>query len=124
MVAVVTHTRAALAQALAEATGQLARVLRGLLAVVALLGGALDALITAAVGIPRLAWITTHLARMVASEYRRGYHNAIDVEILTDTPTPSPPTTARVVQVWIPAGPDHTRPPRPRPAPPPPWMEQ
>lgn len=122
MVAVVTHTRAALAQALADATGQLAHVLRGLLAVVALLGGALDALITAAVGIPRLAWVATHLAAVVANQYRRGYHDAIDVEILTDTPTTSPPTTARVVQVWIPAGPDHTNPPRP--APPPPWMEQ
>jgi hypothetical protein len=59
-------------------------VARGLLVVAVFLLGALDALITARLGIPRLAWLGRKLARAIADEYRRGYHNAVDVEIIEE----------------------------------------
>lgn len=59
-------------------------VSRGLLAVTVFLFGALDALITARLGIPRLAWLGRRVGRAIADEYRRGYHNAIDVEIIEE----------------------------------------
>lgn len=59
-------------------------VARGLTAVAAFLLGAFDALLTARIGIPRLAWVAKVLGREIAGEYRRGYHDACDVEVIEE----------------------------------------
>lgn len=59
-------------------------VARGLAAVAVCALGAADALITARLGIPRLAWLSRKVWRGIADEYRRGRHNAIDAEIIEE----------------------------------------
>ncbi|MGI8333518.1 hypothetical protein ACRYCC_26495 [Actinomadura scrupuli] len=66
-----------------EARGNTARaVARGLLAVLLLVLTGVDALATALVGLPPLAWIGRKLGRELADEYRRGYHGALDAEVI------------------------------------------
>lgn len=61
--------------------GRARAVRRGVTAVAFLLLGALDALLTARLGIPRLAWLSRKVGREIADEYRRGYHDAVDAEV-------------------------------------------
>lgn len=64
-----------------DRSGHARAVRRGVTAVAFLLLGALDALLTARLGIPRLAWLGRKLGREIADEYRRGYHDAVDAEV-------------------------------------------
>lgn len=66
------------------AAGRLRAIGRGLVAVAALLLTALDALITARLGLPRLAWVGRRVRREIADEYRRGYHDAQDTEVIDE----------------------------------------
>lgn len=59
-------------------------VARGLWAVFVLLATAVDALVTAWLGVPPLAWLGRRIGRVIADEYRRGYHNARDAEEVLD----------------------------------------
>jgi hypothetical protein len=59
-------------------------VLRGLAAVAALFAGAADALITAALGVPRVGWLARRAGEAAASEYRRGAWDAVDAEVIDD----------------------------------------
>lgn len=59
-------------------------VARGLLAMLALLLTAIDALITARLGLPRLTWAGRIVGRELAAEYRRGYHDARDAEVIDE----------------------------------------
>lgn len=66
-----------------RARGNTARaVARGLIAVLLLVLTGVDALATALVGLPPLAWIGRKLGRELADEYRRGYHDAQDAEVI------------------------------------------
>ena len=67
-------------------------VLRGVWAVARVLGGALAALVSAAVGTPP-AWLA-RLGRQLADEYRAGRVGAIDAEIVHDPHDHIPPPTA------------------------------
>jgi hypothetical protein len=62
-------------------------ILRGLAAVAALLATAVDALITAVIGIPPVTWALRRIRRAIGEEYRRGYHGAVDAEVIEDTTT-------------------------------------
>ena len=57
---------------------------RGLAAAVLLVLGAIDALVTARFGLPRLAWMSRRVGRGLADEYRRGYHDACDAEVIEE----------------------------------------
>lgn len=59
-------------------------VARGLLAVLICLLGAVDALITSHLGIPRLTWLVRTWTREIADEYRRCYHGARDADVVHD----------------------------------------
>jgi hypothetical protein len=59
-------------------------VRRGVAAVVALVLTAVDALVTARLGLPRLAWMGRRVGRELAEEYRRGYHDARDAEVIDE----------------------------------------
>jgi hypothetical protein len=63
-------------------------VLRGLLAVAALLATAADALVTAVLGVPRLAWLARRVAAACGEEYRRARWGAVDVIEVIDEPGP------------------------------------
>ena len=65
-------------------------VARGLLAVAVLVAGALDALVTAAIGVPPVAWTTRRLARLVRDAYRIGRYG--------------PPSTCTDLAVVVPDG--------------------
>lgn len=56
----------------------------GLTAVAVYLLGAADALLTARLGVPRLAWVARVVGREIADEYRRGYHDARDAEVINE----------------------------------------
>jgi hypothetical protein len=62
-------------------------ILRGLAAVAALVATAADALVTALIGIPPVTWALRRVSRVIGEEYRRGYHGAIDAEVIEDTTT-------------------------------------
>lgn len=64
--------------------GRLRSIGRGLAAAVALVLTGIDALITARLGIPRLAWLGRRIGREIAGEYRRGYHDARDAEVIDE----------------------------------------
>jgi hypothetical protein len=66
-------------------------IARGLRAVAALLASAADALISAAVGLPPLAWLWRRARAELAEEYRRGYWHAVDAEIVEPGPQLSGP---------------------------------
>src|SRR5262249_46634966 len=57
----------------------LAGIFRGVWAVICLITSAADALVSAVLGTPRMAPIGHRLGREIADEYRRGFHDAIDV---------------------------------------------
>lgn len=57
---------------------------RGVAAAVLLVLGAVDALVTARFGLPRLAWIGRRVSREIADEYRCGYHDARDAEVIEE----------------------------------------
>jgi hypothetical protein len=59
-------------------------VLRGVWFALLLLAGAADALLTAAIGMPRLGWLAGRIGRALADEYHRGLHDAIDGEVIED----------------------------------------
>lgn len=59
-------------------------VLRGCWAVALLLLTALDALITAVLGIRPLAPLAARLGRALADEYRAGTHDWINAEVIED----------------------------------------
>lgn len=59
-------------------------VARGLAGLAAFALGAADALITARLGIPRLACLLCRAGRAIADEYRRGKNGAIDAEIIEE----------------------------------------
>jgi hypothetical protein len=54
-------------------------IARGLAAVAALFLTAADALVTAALGLPRLAWVARRVATACGDEYRRARWGAVDV---------------------------------------------
>lgn len=58
----------------------------GLLAVLCLLVSSVDALITARVGIPRLAYLARRVRQELASEYRRGRAGAVDITVREERP--------------------------------------
>lgn len=58
---------------------------RGMAAAAALVVTGVDALVTARLGIPRLAWLGRRIGREIADEYRRGYHDARDAEVIEET---------------------------------------
>lgn len=59
-------------------------IVRGLLAALALILTAFDALVTARLGLPRLTWAGRIVGRELADEYRRGYHDARDAEVIDE----------------------------------------
>lgn len=61
-------------------------VLRGLLAVLVLLLTALDALVTAVIGIPPVTLALRKARRAISDEYRRGYDNAVEAEVIDPGP--------------------------------------
>ena len=66
-------------------------ILRGLAAVAALFAGAVDALVTAFLGVPRLGWLAQRVGEMTAEEYRRGAWDVYaDAEVIAD-PAPAGP---------------------------------
>jgi len=62
----------------------LAEVLDGLRAVVILLLTALDALLTALLGIRPLSPCLVHLGHVIADEYRAGRHGYVDADVVDD----------------------------------------
>lgn len=64
--------------------GRARATLRGLAAVLTHLLGALDALVTARLGIPPLAWLARRTGHAIADEYRRGYAGAVDAEVIDE----------------------------------------
>ncbi len=62
-------------------------ILRGLAAVAALVATAADALVTALIGIPPVTWVLRRISRAIGEEYRRGYHGAVDADVVDDTTT-------------------------------------
>lgn len=75
-----------------SARRRLAAVLRGLLAVVALLAGAVDELVTAALGVapvlPRVArgvrLMARRLGREISDAFRGGREGVVDAEVIED----------------------------------------
>jgi hypothetical protein len=63
-------------------------IARGLTAVAALFLTAADALITAVLGLPRLAWVARRVAAACGEEYRRARWDAVDVIEVIDEPGP------------------------------------
>ncbi|TDC55586.1 hypothetical protein E1281_11675 [Actinomadura sp. KC345] len=63
---------------------RLGPVVRGLLAVLALLATAVDALVTALLGTAPLAPRLHRAGRIVADEYRAGHAGAVDAEVVDD----------------------------------------
>jgi hypothetical protein len=57
---------------------------RGVLAVLVFLLTAADALLTAVIGVPPLAWTARRICTALGDEFRRGYWDAIDAEEITD----------------------------------------
>lgn len=57
---------------------------RGVLAVLAFLVTAADALLTAVIGVPPLAWTARRIRTALGDEFRRGYWDAIDAEEVND----------------------------------------
>jgi hypothetical protein len=64
-------------------------VARGVWFVVVLLATALDALLTALIGVPPLTWFARRIGRALADEYRRGYHDAVDADVVEDPNNPA-----------------------------------
>lgn len=64
---------------------RLRSILRGLAAVAALAATAADALVTAVIGIPPVTWALRRICRAIGEEYRRGYHGAVDADVVEDT---------------------------------------
>jgi hypothetical protein len=63
-------------------------VARGVWFVLVLLGTAVDALLTALIGVPPLTWLARRIDQTLTDEYRRGYHNAVDAEVVEDADDP------------------------------------
>jgi hypothetical protein len=75
-------------EAHARVLDALCAVLRGVWAVARLLGGAVAALVSAALGTPPAA--PTRLGHLIADEYRAARAGAINAEVIDDTDDPDP----------------------------------
>lgn len=64
--------------------GRFGPVLRGLLAVLALVATAMDALVTALLGTAPLTPRLRRAGRVLADEYRAGHAGAVDAEVVDD----------------------------------------
>lgn len=64
--------------------GRARSTVRGFAAALLLILGAVDALVTARFGLPRLAWMGRRVGREIADEYRRGCHDARDAEVIEE----------------------------------------
>lgn len=71
--------------------GSLRDIARGVWFVLVLLATAVDSLLTALIGVPPLAWFARRIGHALADEYRRGYHNAVDAEVVEDPNDPAEP---------------------------------
>lgn len=69
-------------------------VLRGLAAVAYLFISAADELVSALIGIPRMGWMAGQVGDLAADRYRRAAHNAVDAEVIDDTPGDDVPGSA------------------------------
>jgi hypothetical protein len=61
-------------------------VLRGLQAVLVLVLTAADALVTAVIGIPPLTLALRRIRLAIGDEYRRGYYDAVEAEVIDPGP--------------------------------------
>jgi hypothetical protein len=60
-------------------------VMRGLVAVAVLIITAADALMTAVIGVPPITWTWRRVRTVLSDEYRRGYYDAIEAEVISET---------------------------------------
>jgi hypothetical protein len=65
-------------------------VLRGLAAVAVFLLSAVDALLAAWLGVPRLGWLADRLASACGERYRSGAWHAPDAQVIDDVGTDGP----------------------------------